>query len=53
MALVVVFGSGWSILAEDKPVAKEERFDLLVREDLFAGFGGDKEALARGMKICD
>lgn len=53
LALVVVFGSGWSILAEDKPVAKEERFDLLVREDLFAGFGGDKEALARGIKICD
>jgi len=26
------------------------RFDLLVREDYFAGFNGDSEALARGMK---
>lgn len=53
LALVVVVGSGWSILAEDKPAAKVERFDQLVREDLFAGFGGDKDALARGMKNCE
>ena len=30
-----------------------ERFDLSVREDLFAGFEGDEEALKRGMKKCD
>lgn len=30
-----------------------ERFDFLVREDFFAGFAGDKEALARGMKVCE
>lgn len=28
------------------------RFDMKVRQDFFAGFSGDKEALARGMKSC-
>ena len=37
---------------DDKPAA-EGRFDTEVREDLFAGFGGDAEALARGAKTCD
>ena len=30
-----------------------ERFDKLVREDLFAGFGGDEAALARGLAQCE
>jgi tetratricopeptide (TPR) repeat protein len=30
-----------------------ERFDILVRQDFFAGFAGDTEALARGMKKCE
>ncbi len=30
-----------------------ERFDLKVREDLFDGFQGDKEALKRGMQACE
>ncbi len=29
------------------------RFDYKVREDLFAGFQGDVEALTRGMKTCE
>ena len=29
------------------------RFDLKVRQDFFAGFAGDKEALARGMKASE
>jgi hypothetical protein len=33
--------------------ADEKRFDLVVREDIFAGFNGDKEAMARGVKACD
>lgn len=33
--------------------AYESRFDLKVREDLFAGFNGDAEALKRGMKKCE
>jgi hypothetical protein len=30
-----------------------ERFDYAVRADFFAGFRGDAERLARGMKLCD
>ncbi len=30
-----------------------ERFDLRVRQDFFAGFSGDRESLARGMKACE
>lgn len=30
-----------------------ERFDMKVRNYFFAGFGGDREALERGMKICE
>jgi hypothetical protein len=30
-----------------------QRFDLKVRQDFFAGFGGDQEALARGMKASE
>jgi hypothetical protein len=33
--------------------AQETRFDMKVRNDFFAGFAGDKEALARGMKACE
>lgn len=32
---------------------QEQRFDMQVREDFFAGFAGDAEALARGMKRCE
>lgn len=30
-----------------------ERFDFQVRNDFFAGFSGDHDALARGMKTCE
>jgi len=30
-----------------------QRFDLRVRQDFFAGFSGDANALARGMKACE
>jgi tetratricopeptide (TPR) repeat protein len=33
--------------------AQETRFDLKVREDFFAGFTGNQEALDRGMKACE
>ena len=36
-----------------KAQAPAERFDKLVREDFFAGFGGDEEALKRGLAKCD
>lgn len=44
---------------EPKPIeaakrdSSRERFDHLVREDLFAGFGGDDIALARGLAMCE
>src|SRR5262249_8558044 len=30
-----------------------QRFDLKVRNDFFAGFAGNREALNRGMKACE
>ena len=44
--------------AGDEPAARPpphgaERFDKLVRVDMFAGFGGDEAALARGLALCD
>jgi hypothetical protein len=35
------------------PARSDERFDLKVRNDFFAGLAGDREALARGMKTCE
>lgn len=36
-----------------KQSAGTVRFDKLVREDLFAGFGGDEAALKRGLMQCE
>jgi hypothetical protein len=33
--------------------AQDARFDMKVRESFFAGFGGDKDAMARGMKASE
>jgi hypothetical protein len=33
--------------------AAEERFDMRVRNDFFAGFAGNQEALDRAMKVCE
>lgn len=38
--------------AEKKPDAPA-RFGLAVREDIFAGMGGDEKAMKRGLKKCD
>lgn len=35
------------------PRPKPVRFDKLVMGDIFAGFAGNAEALARGLRICD
>lgn len=37
---------------QDAPAAKV-RFDHLVRNDFFAGFSGDREAMARAMKVAE
>ena len=34
-------------------MSAQPRFDYLVRNDFFAGFGGDSAALDRGMKACE
>jgi tetratricopeptide (TPR) repeat protein len=33
--------------------AEPERFDAAVREDIFAGFGGDAARLAKGLRTCE
>jgi hypothetical protein len=53
LAMMGVFGAislATMALAEDKPT---ERFDKLVREDIFDGLRGDKESLKRGMDRCE
>lgn len=37
------------------PPAREQptRFDKIVQDDFFAGFAGNAESLARGMRVCD
>lgn len=37
-------------LAAQRPA---ERFDMTIRADFFAGFGGDAARLARGMDVCE
>jgi hypothetical protein len=39
--------------AGDAPAPRPERFDNVVRADIFAGFTGDDEAMARGLKACE
>ena len=39
--------------AKQAPTVPTERFDKLVREDMFAGFGGDEAAMIRGLAKCD
>ena len=51
IAAVVAFLIGF--LSSIRPAPAQERFDLKVRNDFFAGYAGDKEALARGMKACE
>jgi len=47
---VTVFSLGLAVLGL---AAAQERFDMRVRNDFFAGFAGNQEALDRAMKICE
>jgi hypothetical protein len=47
---VTVFGLSLAVLGL---AAAQERFDMRVRNDFFAGFAGNQEALDRGMKLCE
>jgi tetratricopeptide (TPR) repeat protein len=40
-------------LAAAAVLTAQERFDMVVRNDFFAGFAGNREALDRGMKKCE
>lgn len=40
-------------LAAGSPADDPPRFDYAVREDIFRGLKGDKEAMARGLKGCE
>lgn len=52
-AFVAVFTTALfaASLAAQRPA--EPRFDMAVRADFFAGFGGDAARLARGMEVCE
>ncbi|MGL6075636.1 MAG: tetratricopeptide repeat protein [Fimbriiglobus sp.] len=55
MMLVAMFGTlaiGTVVVAEDKP-KESKRFDMAVREDIFAGLRGDAEAMKRGLDACE
>ncbi len=52
LAISAVPLSGQDKAPEKSAGAYDGRFDHQVREDLFAGFGGDEEALKRGMEHC-
>jgi tetratricopeptide (TPR) repeat protein len=47
---VTVLGLGLAVLGL---AAAQERFDMRVRNDFFAGFAGNQEALDRAMKLCE
>ena len=47
---VTVFGLSLAVLGL---AAAQERFDMRVRNDFFAGFAGNQEALDRAMKLCE
>jgi len=61
-ALVLIIAGGTVALALDDTAKKEtpktekpktDRFDMVVREDIFNGFRGDDEALKRGLDACE
>jgi len=47
---IIAIGLGLTFLGL---TVAEERFDLRVRTDFFAGFAGDQQALDRAMKLCE
>lgn len=53
IAGAIAFVLGFLSAVRIAPAQTTDRFDLKVRQDFFAGFGGDKDALDRGMKACE
>jgi len=53
LAIAAVLGLAAGMVSNLWGAPPEERFDHKVREDFFAGFLGNQEALARGMKATE
>jgi hypothetical protein len=54
LAGAIAFALGFLSTMRSAPAQETAvRFDLKVRQDFFAGFTGDREALDRGMKACE
>jgi pimeloyl-ACP methyl ester carboxylesterase len=47
----VAIASAWQKLADSAGPRRAERFDMKVREDMFAGFDGDEDAFKRAMEL--
>lgn len=47
---VTVIGLGLTLIVA---AAAQERFDMKVRNDFFAGFAGNQQAFDRAMKVCE
>jgi tetratricopeptide (TPR) repeat protein len=52
-AWLIALGLTLSAAGAAHAQAARERFDYLVREDMFRGFGGDAAALARALALCE
>jgi hypothetical protein len=53
IAGAIAFIVGFLSTLRSAPAQQADRFDMRVRESFFSGFGGDKDALARGMKASE
>ena len=53
MMLAGAAAFGFGFLSTLRSAPADERFDLKIRSDFFAGFAGDQEALERGMTKCE
>ncbi len=56
LILCSLVGVGISVItltAQDSAAPKAERFDMTVREDIFAGFSGNAKRLEIGLKRCE
>jgi tetratricopeptide (TPR) repeat protein len=51
--LSIIVGFVFTTAHSAQPQSTTQRFDYLVREDMFRGFGGDKVAFDRAMALCE
>ena len=53
MIIMAIAAFMFGFLLSLKSAPAQERFDMAIRNDFFAGFGGNAEALDRGMAACE